>query len=238
MAYVRGRMYLMSKLGLLKGLKCYQGCYKGGSACYTYRENAGEKILEGKFSYMNRSVSPFDGRRKKSACGTFAEGRKHGLWSYRLKSKRLQIQLAVGYRHGFRHGLYQATVGEESIPRWVRHRLCLTFVDGLPVGRVEAEVNGCTISGQCDAKGLPDGLWERLLVAMGDSQRCYYEVWENGSLHESYYILPQHRTTRYPCAPTIQDQLCFFVRAYCQPLERIVTGATRTWDGMLGEVAE
>lgn len=73
---------------------------------------------------------------------------------------------------------------------------------------------------------------------MGDSQRCYYEVWENGSLHESYYILPQHRTTRYPCAPTIQDQLCFFVRAYCQPLERIVTGATRTWDGMLGEVAE
>lgn len=169
MAYVRGRMYLMSKLGLLKGLKCYQGCYKSGSASFTYRKHDGTRLFEGWFTYVDRSATPFEGRRKDTACGQFAEGQKHGQWSYRSRSSVRRLGLVVEYRHGVRHGQYQAAMTEESIPRWVEHRLSLTFVDGLPVGRVTAVLNGCIISGQCDAKGLPDGRWERLPIAMGDS---------------------------------------------------------------------
>lgn len=228
-------MYLMSKLGLLKGLKCYQGCYKSGSASFTYREHDGTQLFEGWFAYVERSATPFEGRRKVTACGQFAEGQKHGQWSYRSRCSVCRLGLVVDYRHGVRHGQYQAVMTEESIPRCVEHRLSLTFVDGLPVGRVTAVLNGYTISGQCDAKGQPIGLWKRLPIAMGDNQRCYYEVWDNGCLRESYYVLPQNRQMHYPCAPTIHDQLCFFVRSHCQPMERRVSGATHSWDGTLGK---
>lgn len=204
------------------GVKCYSGVYAGGKATYHYYEAGGERVYHGRMNYSLTYPDEPYGNGRKTAKGLFSDGKKHGRWKYTNRKHDERAVLTVNYVDGVADG--------ECLLKMVRHsplsfhkgktRLKLSMSGGVPVGVISGMFLHCTMTGNCDACGRPDGLWT-LRFLSSESCTVTHEKWSHGVCIEAYEF---DNSTGKRCKPKVQitEFLSNFIRQNCHVLTNIM----------------
>lgn len=165
------------------GYKRYSGKYHNGYAVYIYREEEGERVFHGPFSF---EVMGGMGSRY-AIKGQFENNRKVGVWTFSHSGKTVGSTMEVTFERGHCTGNFYYTerrmnMSGNAIPTDV------SFVmdDGRIQGEINAVLDGRVFKGQCNDDGMPDGIW--LLQHNNNEKRPQrdYEEWEAGYLLKAY----------------------------------------------------
>lgn len=220
-------------MGLLRGLELFDGPYHSGKACFTYLTRRDKRVYQGPFLYHVDSGMP---RENVSLKGRFEQDLKDGRWTYCQRLPERKCCLKVDYLQGARNGAYELEVWEKRMHIQVECRLVLTFRHNHPVGPVKALINNYVIEGQCDERGLADGVWTRRKVDKSKDKKIFEERWQHGHLLQSDDRSSETGLSQQPDKDNCLQLIQQFVEEYGQPLERRAAHGHRSWGGTIGQV--
>lgn len=215
-----------------KGKNVYSGRYLNGEAVYWYDESAEGRIYNGSFKFTQSYYDFPNDKIKMSIRGLYRENNKTGVWNFTNRRNGESCELKVEYSNGQHNGIYQyKSVGKSNSINFKSgvSFLHITMHNGHPIGEIKGSFGNGHFKGFCDDMGVPDGTWSMDLSAT-PLCRMDYEVWENGTIKDSYSI-DTSTGDRKPHTGTLVDLLSSYIYRECYKLEKIIEKGSSQWKG-------
>ncbi|MBQ8657300.1 MAG: hypothetical protein IJ527_09670 [Prevotella sp.] len=174
------------------GMKQYSGPYHNGKGTFQFTETAeGERVFEGPFKYKG-----ILGNRDVQARGQYVNNRKEGKWVYQMSSPEYKKTITADYVGGQISGIMEYERHDSAFYNGMRTVLRVTVSDGKVCGAISGNFGEAVLQGTSDEESRADGRWQMKLEDKENGNREDIEVWEHGTLKETYALDGYERSKR------------------------------------------